>query len=167
MALLLLLHQGKPSIGQTHHEEKDSKERFLSAGGGLAYGSGLKKGAINLRGYYNIGEAKLCFGPEFTLFQPAQVHGRELQLMEFAFIGHYIFHATPHLGLYPLGGPNLSIERFSGGHEKAETLYLWGLNAGAGIHLAYGRWAPYAEWKYVFGESEQQVVSVGLICNFL
>jgi hypothetical protein len=166
--LLFFLFLFKTGIPQTHHhEEEEGRDRFLSAGGSGIYGTGPGKAGINLRSYYNIGEAKLCFGPEFSIFQKTEHHGTSLRIMEIGLIGHYIVHMTPHVGIYPLGGPNLSIERFGAGHEGERIEYLWGVNAGGGVHLAFGHWAPYVEWKYVAGEAEQHVLSVGVLCNFL
>ena len=138
----------------------------MSAGAGGIYGKGPGKGGLNLRGYYNIGAQKLCFGPEFSIFQKSSAHGRSLRTIELGLIGHYIFHLSPNSGFYPLTGPNLSIERIGGNKSDPHTERIWGWNAGAGIHLAYGNWAPFAEWKYIFGKAEQQAFAIGLICNF-
>jgi hypothetical protein len=100
------------------------------------------------------------------VYQKARAHGHPFRTIELGMIGHYIFHLSPHSGIYPLTGPNMTLERIQKGDLGTEMEKFWGWSAGAGIHLAFGHWAPYVEWKYLFGKASQQVISAGLICNF-
>lgn len=133
----------------------------FAAGLGAVYGSDIDQFAPNLR-VYLFPNDKICFGPEIAWF-PSKTHdGIDRQLTEYNFSAHYVFELTHHLAAYPLLGVNYSVEKESG-HGETHTESALGANLGGGVHLVFGRFLPFAEYKYVASELSQHVISIGAL----
>lgn len=144
----------------------------FAIGLGGAYGTDIEQFAPNLRVYYFPNE-KICFGPEIAYFPSIteKIHGIEVekQLTEYNLTGHYIFELSPKLGVYPLFGLNYSVEKeteYEDEHKIEMTEDAFGANLGAGLHLALGRFLPFAEYKYVTGNLRQHAFSIGVLFTF-
>ena len=115
-----------------------------SIGLATAYGNEIDAVGYQLRAYYNI-DHKTCFGPEFTYFPESSrtVAGErvDVSLTEYNFNGHHhLYFGLEHLGIYPLGGLNYSVEKIGTEEETA-----FGLNIGAGIHYSKKKWTLFSE----------------------
>lgn len=130
-------------------------------GVGAVYGDDIQEPGMNVRATYFTHE-RICFGPEFTIFQSHQVQKDgediELNLWEVNFNGHYVFELTHHLGIFPLVGLNISREREEI-ESPDESLVLretaWGVNLGFGAHYGVGRFLFFAEYDYLFSDLSQ------------
>ena len=141
--------------------QKSNAQIMIGAGG--SYGDDIQQFAPNLRIYF-FPNHKICFGPEFAYFPKIKEGGIEKELTEFGISGHYIFKLSESIGFYPLVGINYAIEteRELDIHEEKTSL---GLNLGGGFHLEYGRFFPFAEYKYVTSDLAQSVFSIGVLFN--
>jgi len=133
----------------------------IAIGAGGVYGTDIEQFAPNLRAYYFPNE-KICFGPEVAWFPEISEGEVERQLTEFNITGHYIFEVHHKVGAYPLFGFNYSIEKETE-HDEEITEEALGLNLGAGLHLSYGRFLPFVEYKYVTGDLSQHAFSAGVL----
>ena len=133
------------------------------AGFGGSYGDDINQFAPNVRVYY-FPNHKICFGPEFAHFPSIKEGDVERELTEYGISGHYIFRLNSYLGFYPLIGINYSIEKEKEIGLEGET-YSIGANLGAGFHLEFGRYFPFAEYKYVASGLPQNVFSIGVLIN--
>ncbi len=133
------------------------------AGVGASYGDDIEQYAPNIRLYY-FPSHKICFGPEFALFPTVKEGQVERKLTEYGISGHYIFQLNEYIGLYPLAGLNYAIET-ENFQDVVEEKTAFGANLGGGFHLEFGRYFPFAEYKYVASSLSQNVISVGLLIN--
>jgi len=133
----------------------------IALGVGGTYGSDIDQFAPNFRAYYFPNEV-ICFGPEYSWFPSIESNEVKRQLTEFNLTGHYIFEVSHTMGVYPLTGLNYSREKETE-HGEEETTDAFGLNLGAGVHFAYGRVLPFAEYKYIFSDLSQHVISIGIL----
>jgi len=130
-----------------------------SIGGAAIYGDDIESTGVQLRGYYNLENEKICFGPEYSyFFKNTQTIGdTEISktLHEFNFNIHYIIEINEKWGVYPLTGLNYSIEVEEETHE-AETekfnITEWGYNLGGGIHYPMGRLVIFGEYDHLFSK---------------
>ena len=49
---------------------------------------------------------------------------------------------------------------------EEHTVKAWGLNVGAGLHFAKGRWLFFSEYKYVISELDDHFFTIGALINF-
>ncbi len=141
---------------------QSSNAQFMLGAGG-SYGDDIQQFAPNIRVYF-FPNHKICLGPEFAYFPKIKEGALERELVEYGFSGHYIFKLSESIGFYPLLGINYAIEteKELDIHEEKTSL---GLNLGAGFHLEYGRYFPFAEYKYVASDLAQSVFSIGVLFN--
>ncbi|MCZ6520372.1 MAG: hypothetical protein O6848_02605 [Bacteroidetes bacterium] len=133
----------------------------IALGLGGTYGSDIDQFAPNFRAYY-FPTHHICFGPEYSWFPSIESNDVKRQLTEFNLTGHYLLEISHRTALYPLTGLNYSREKETENGEE-ETTDAFGLNLGAGVHFAYGRVLPFAEYKYIFSDLSQHVISIGIL----
>lgn len=138
-----------------------------SAGAGLAYGDDIKEPGINVRGYYNLANDKICFGPEFTYFKKRTENSTneeiDISLFELNLNAHYIFEVTHKLGIYPIIGLNYSQEKEKyTDTEEEETVKKWGMNAGLGTHYAVNKLTIFLEYDHLFSDLNQNTFILGV-----
>ena len=142
-----------------------------SVGGGLAYGDDIREPGVNFRGYYNLANNKICFGPEFTFFKKKTENvireEIDITLFEVNFNVHYIFEITHKFGVYPLGGLNYSQEneKYSDA-AKEETAKKWGLNLGIGTHYAINKFVVFLEYDHLLSDLSQNTFIFGAFYTF-
>ncbi len=135
-------------------------------GGGIIYGDDIQEAGVNLRAYTFVNE-RICFGPEFTLFNKHKttIGGEEAEigLWEINFNTHYIFEVGEGLGLYPLTGLNFSreVERVEGHNDVAESVL--GFNLGFGAHYEKNKLLFYVEYDRLISDLGQNSFTVGLL----
>ncbi len=142
----------------THHS--NLTENSISIGLGIPYSFEINTVGANIRAYYNIGES-ICFGTEFSFFKNG-----EYQIVDFDFIGHYIFE-TRWVGIYPLIGANFTIERME--HSSGlnnETNESLGIVFGAGLHRNFKKITLFTEYSRVELGIEDQFFTVGVMYTF-
>lgn len=129
----------------------------------MATSSGLETNTFGVQSlhYYNI-DHKTCFGPEVTYFRAiTKMVGNEnhnASLTEFNFNGHHhLFSGNDHLGFYPLGGINYSIESVATESESA-----FGINVGAVLHYDKKRWTVFAEVIHLTGKLSEESFFTGV-----
>lgn len=132
-----------------------------SVGLASTYGNEIETLGYQVRAYYNI-DHKTCFGPEFTYFPETShsIGGEELDvsLTEYNFNGHHhLYFGLDHLGVYPLGGFNYSVEKV--GDEK-ETAF--GLNIGLGLHYSKKKWTFFTEAIHLTGDLSEETFIFGI-----
>jgi hypothetical protein len=132
-------------------------------GAGGTYGTDIEQFAPNFRIYYGLTE-HLCFGPEFSYFPTIKHEDVDVQLTEYGFVAHYIFEINHKAGAYPLIGINYSVENETHNGESSSKSAL-GASFGAGFHLNFNNFLPFAEYKFITGELSQSTISIGLIYN--
>lgn len=150
-----------------------SNAQTLSIGAGVIYGDDIKSAGVHLRGYYNLPNEKVCFGPEYSYFLETSEtkNGEEisLQLSEVNFNAHYLIEVSENWGIYPLGGANLSFETETVKHSgvlMTHTHSFWGINLGAGIHRPIGRWVLFSEYDHLFSNPSQNSFLLGAFFTF-
>lgn len=135
-------------------------------GGGIIYGDDIEEVGINLRAYKFVNE-KICFGPEFTLFNKHNTviggENAEIGLWEINFNAHYIFEIGEGLGVYPLTGVNFSreVEKVEGHSDVKESVL--GLNAGFGAHYEKNKLLFYAEYDRLISDLGQNSFTLGVL----
>lgn len=133
------------------------------AGVGGSYGDDIDQFAPNIRLYY-FPNHKICLGPEVAYFPTVKEGELERELIEYNFSAHLIFNLTKRIAAFPAVGLNYSMETERElDIEKQESSL--GLNLGGGIHLEYGRYFPYIEYKYVASNLPQNAFSIGVLIN--
>jgi hypothetical protein len=137
-----------------------SAQRY-SIGLATAYGNEVETFGYQLRAYYNV-DHKTCFGPEFTYFPKTTelIGGQkvDVSLTEYNFNGHHhLYFGLEHLGIYPLGGFNYSIEKV--GDEQETAL---GLNIGVGLHYSKKKWTFFTEVIHLTGDLSEETFVFGI-----
>ena len=156
-------------------------KRFLSAGGGLAFGTEIERPGLQGTFYYSLFDQvpNLLVGSDITLFLPRSedttVGNTTLEtslfLLTFDFNAHYVFFGTPTVNAYGIGGLELAYGRVS-----TESLNLsgtkisvsdgdieFGIDLGAGAEFDVGFALAYAELKFaIVGDFDQLVLAGGL-----
>ena len=131
------------------------------------YSSELETVGINARLYY-AADHHYCFGPEISYFKK-DIENGEITFFEANANLHYILDVGKGLGVYPLSGINYSVETERENHNmmvEEHTEKAWGLNAGAGLHYAKGRFLFFSEYKYVISELDDHFFTIGALINF-
>ncbi|MGX1929040.1 hypothetical protein [Flagellimonas sp. 2504JD4-2] len=145
---------------------KDIVAQSWSIGGGAVYGDAIENIGIHFRGYYNLPNNKVCFGPEYSNFfeKTASNNGvvTTKALSEINLNLHYIMEISEGWGFYPLTGVNVSFEKekidLTGEtHKKSEM----GINLGTGIHRQVGNLMVFLEYDYLISELSQHSVLLG------
>ena len=144
-----------------------------SIGGAAIYGDDIENAGIHLRGYYNLPNDKVCFGPEYSYFfkKSENVNGREItkKLSEVNLNLHYIFEIAESWGIYPLAGANVSFESeelILAGEPQSEELTRWGANLGIGLHRPIGNWVVFGEFDHLFSDLSQNSFLLGAFISF-
>lgn len=144
-----------------------------SLGAAGIYGDDIDRAGVHVRGYYNLKNGKVCFGPEYSHFfkRSATINGEEvsIQLNEVNFNLHYIFELTETLGFYPLTGLNMSREKEEfevGNHVEEHRVTEFGANLGFGMHKFAGSWIFFAEYDHLFSELSQNSFLIGAFFTF-
>ncbi len=157
-------------IFTVHHS---ARAQSWSLGGAAIYGDDIKASGFHLRGYYNLPNDKICFGPEYSNFfeKSKTVHGEDItkSLSELNFNIHYIFEVGEHWGIYPLTGANLSFETEEitvGMVHTSEEVSKWGMNLGLGVHKPIGQWVVFGEFDHLFGDLSQNSFLLGVFITF-
>jgi len=131
------------------------------------YSAELETVGINARLYY-AADHHYCFGPEVSYFKKDTDDG-EITFFEANANLHYILDLGDGLGIYPLSGINYSIETEKEEHNmniEKQTEEGFGLNVGAGLHYAKGRFLFFSEYKYVVSELDDHFFTIGALINF-
>lgn len=152
----------------------------ISVGGGLAYGTEIKKMGINLRGYYGITD-KIDAAPSFTYFFPDKEEflGGETKwnVWELNLDGHYNFYEADGFKAYGIAGLNFAgthwsyeyeyVDPFTGQTQKydeSDSDMNIGLNLGAGGQYNFNeKMGVFADIKYAISNYDQLVISFGII----
>lgn len=144
-----------------------------SLGAAGIYGDDIENVGIHLRGYYNLKNNKICFGPEFSYFLTADeiVGGEpvEKKLNEWNFNFHYIIELNEKWGVYPLSGLNVSFEKetvLTGPDQGEHSISEFGVNVGFGIHRAVNKWVIFSEYDHLFSELSQNSILLGAFYTF-
>lgn len=150
----------------------NANAQSFSLGGAIVYGDDVEQLGLHLRGYYNLKNNKVCFGPEYSNFFKAKefIGGDQItkKLDELNFNVHYVFEINEALGFYPLTGLNYSTEK-----EEVETAngmhsfskYAMGVNLGFGFHKLKGRTVFFAEYDHLFSDLSQNSILIGFFYN--
>ncbi|MEL6557611.1 MAG: hypothetical protein AAFQ94_05460 [Bacteroidota bacterium] len=150
----------------------NANAQSVLVGGAVVYGDDVEQLGVHLRGYYNLRNERICFGPEYSHFFTANFSkdgGQATKkLKEYNFNIHYVFELNETLGFYPLTGLNYSTEI-----EEQETLVGWrsfkedalGVNLGFGFHKVVGRSVLFVEFDHLFSELSQNSALIGLFYN--
>lgn len=151
----------------------DADAQSWSLGGGAVYGDDIENIGIHFRGYYNLADNKVCFGPEFSNFfkKTETIQGEEIskRLSELNFNVHYIFEISEHWGLYPLTGTNISFEKEEvevGLLKETEELTEFGINLGFGAHRQFGNLILFMEYDHLFSKLSQNSFLLGAFITF-
>jgi outer membrane protein X len=152
----------------------------ISVGGGLAYGTEIKKMGINLRGYYGITD-KIDAAPSFTYFFPdkEEYFGGEIKwnVWEFNLDGHYKFVESDQYNVYGIAGLNFTGTHWSSDYEfvnpitgqtekydDSDSDLNIGLNIGAGGQYNFNeKLSAFTVLKYVISNYDQLVITFGII----
>ena len=97
--------------------------------------------------------------PGFLPLNRTMLNDNWLNLISLAI---YLLEISHRTALYPLTGLNYSREKETENGEE-ETTDAFGLNLGAGMHFAYGKVLPFAEYKYIFSDLSQHVFRIGIL----
>ncbi|WP_190808928.1 outer membrane beta-barrel protein [Flagellimonas sp. S3867] len=151
----------------------DTSAQSWSLGGGAVYGDDIENIGIHFRGYYNLPNNKVCFGPEYSnFFEKSETENGEetnKSLNEINFNIHYIIEISEHWGLYPLTGANLSFEKEEIEIDlikQSEDTSKFGVNLGFGIHRQVGNMVLFAEYDHLFGNLSQNSFLLGVFVIF-
>lgn len=144
-----------------------------SLGGAAIYGDDIHNVGLHLRGYYNLANDKICFGPEYSYFleKSETINGEEIskQLSEVNFNIHYVLEISEKWGVYPLTGANISFETEEleiGGTLESENVTKWGANLGIGVHRPVRNWVVFAEYDHLFSDLSQNSFLLGAFVTF-
>lgn len=142
-----------------------------SVGAGLAYGDDIREPGINFRGYYNLADNRICFGPEFTYFKKRTENSAseeiDISLFEINLNAHYLFEVTHKLGIYPVIGLNYSQEKEDYTDTEEEvTEKKWGMNVGAGTHYTVNKFTVFLEYDHLFSDLSQNTFILGAFYTF-
>lgn len=122
-------------------------------GGGLVYGTEIEELGINLNGEFFL-KNSLAISPEFNYFF---VEG-DGSFWTLNGDGHFYLNRSSQASLYALAGLNLATRSF-GDNSNTEL----GVNLGLGANLELGgSVTPFAQFKYIFSEFDQAVLSFGI-----
>ena len=137
----------------------------VRVGGMLGYGSEVEQLGIGVNAEFHIND-KMSLAPNLFFYLPEKTGGVKLSYWELNADFHYYFLSADVIGLYGLGGLNLTTAKF-----KADDTFLngredshseLGLNLGLGANFDLGTVIPFAELKYVAGDADQAVVFFGV-----
>jgi len=152
----------------------------IGLGGGLAYGSEIKKMGIDLRGSYGITD-KIDGVASFTYFFPdkEEYFGGEVKwnVWEFNLDGHYKFVESDEYAVYGIAGINFTGTHWSSKYEwvnpitgqtekydESDSDMNIGLNIGVGGQYNLNeQLGLFVEPKYVIGDYDQLVITFGII----
>ncbi|MEM1324929.1 MAG: hypothetical protein AAGI23_03190 [Bacteroidota bacterium] len=163
-AILLLFLSATFTTWAQAHKNTESEhhssphERSLTLGIAAPYSFNINSAGINLRMYHNIG-AHVCFGPEYSYFK-----SEEAEIIDFDFIGHYIFE-TQFAEIYPLLGANYTVEK-KAHHQVEETKDAFGLIFGVGMHRSFKGVLLFIEYSNVEFGIDDQFITLGLMHTF-
>ncbi|WP_422105951.1 outer membrane beta-barrel protein [Winogradskyella sp.] len=139
----------------------------LMPGLSAVYSTNLEAAGLNARLYY-AADHHYCFGPEVSYFKK-DTDDSETTFFEANINLHYILDLGQGIGVYPLSGINYSIETVAENHSMEIEEYTeegFGLNLGAGLHYAKGRFLFFSEYKYVVSEWNDHFFTIGALINF-
>ncbi len=145
----------------------------LSFGSALVYGDEIDALGVNVRGYFNTADHRMCFGPEFTFFNKSEmedVADIDISLFEFNLNGHYVFEVSDKLGINPIVGLNYSREEeitMGMGEEEFYEKSAWGLLTGVGFHFFLSEhFFMIGEYDHLFSALSENTFTLGLLYTF-
>lgn len=146
----------------------------ISVGGGLAFGTEAKTIGFNLKCQYSITESIDLVGG-LTFFLPktetqnipfAGTIKTKSTLLSFDIDGHYHFAINDQIKVYPLSGLNITNVSVSVNNTKTGDTKV-GLNVGAGgTYKINESLNAFAETKYIIGNYDQLVITLGILYQF-
>ena len=136
----------------------------LLAGLGFAYGSEIERLGLQIRGEYEF-EENMSAAFKFNHFFKANIGNTESRTYAINIDGHYLWEAGDEVTLFPLVGLNYVRTRVElpGDTNKDGDL---GINVGAGMRYWIENLVVIGELKYIFGRSDQVVISAGMAYYF-
>jgi hypothetical protein len=134
------------------------------AGIGFAYGSEIERLGLQIRGEYEFQE-NMSAAFKFNHFFKANIVDAQSRTYAINIDGHYLWEAGDDVTLYPLVGLNYVRTRVEFVNETNKDGDL-GINIGAGVRYWLEDLLLIGEVKYIFGRSDQVVISVGLAYYF-
>jgi len=123
---------------------------------------------LNISSFYHFNE-RLSAGIEMNRFFPiTRIIGEErteLSAWDFDLNFHYLCPLYKKLKWYPIAGLSHTSEKET--IETGNLLYratekFYSANAGAGILLEWGHWAPHVEYLFTWGKLNQQFLLAGM-----
>jgi outer membrane immunogenic protein len=134
-------------------------------GGILAYGSEVDQWGLGINAEFFLND-RMSIQPNILLYFPEKRNNARYTFWELNGDFHYYFYDEQGISVYGLGGLNLLAGKrksdsdfFDGEDDTATEL---GLNLGLGANFTVGNVLPFAELKYVVGDAQQAVISLGI-----
>jgi outer membrane immunogenic protein len=129
----------------------------------LGYGSEVEQWGLGANAEFMIND-RMGLAPNLFFYFPDNINGSRLSFWELNADFHYYFLNEDFIGLYGLGGLNLTTAKL-----KTDDVILTdnthselGVNLGLGANFDAGSFIPFAELKYIVGDADQAVVFVGV-----
>jgi outer membrane protein X len=138
-------------------------------GGQFLYGSKLNTVGIGAVGEISIAP-KMIISPSFSYFFPKGEEFVKTSTWEGNANLNYLFINDDKLEFYGIGGINITAMSVQldipGLSSISSATSRFGLNVGAGVNLNIGmKFLPFAEIKYIIGESDRLVMGAGVKFN--
>jgi outer membrane immunogenic protein len=137
----------------------------VRVGGMLGYGTEVEQWGLGLTGEFFLNE-KMSIAPGLLFYFPEKNNGVKVSVWELNGNFQYYFVTDEPVSVYGLAGLNLTTvkvkfdDTFPGTADNSESEL--GLNLGIGANFHVGNVLPFAELKYVAGDIDQAVISLGV-----
>lgn len=147
----------------------EAQEVIKRAGAQFIYGSKLNTVGIGAVGEISIAP-KMFISPSFSYYFPKGEEFVKTSAWEGNANLNYLFINDEKLEFYGIGGINItgmSVQlEIPGLSSFSSATSRFGLNVGAGVNLNIGmKFLPFAEIKYIIGESDRLVMGAGVKFN--
>jgi outer membrane immunogenic protein len=135
-------------------------------GGMVGYGSDINQWGLGANAEFLFNDGRMAIAPKIMFFFPEKTAGIKYAYWEIDGDFHYYFVADGPVGLYGIGGLNLTTIKvktssaFTDGYDNSNSEL--GVNLGLGMNVRAGSVMPFAEVKYIAGKASQAVVFAGL-----
>lgn len=144
----------------------------FNLGAGVSYGTDIEKAGLDLRAGYLMGD-------RFNLRADANIFGNRVsgatdtRWSGYNLNGSYWVRAGERLVIYPMAGLNATTVRTETTTNEPDGVFVstdreteLGVNLGGGIGYQFNGLMPFAEGKYVTGDFNQGVYTIGLLYLF-
>lgn len=139
----------------------------FNAGAGIAYGTEIESAGFHFRAGYLISDRINLTGDVYFFFN-RQETDLEREWRELNINARYRIYASERFFVYPLAGFNLStittrFDQANGAPPVIVRESAPGINAGGGLGFRVNSLTPFLETKYIFGDHQQGVFTLGVL----